>query len=189
MGHETKKMNQIRLKNNYNAFFYGDGVDIGCGRDILDKNIFTNISSVIPYDRPNGDANYCQNLADNSFDFVYSSHCLEHMQDPYIALKNWIRICKINGYIIVAVPHEVYYEKLIWPSRYNPEHTHSFRTEQHTSMPKSIFVKEWLKKFTNTKCISCELILENFNFENFWSDQTLSGATVQIEFVLKKIKD
>ncbi|MEM1724783.1 MAG: hypothetical protein QXW71_03295 [Thermoplasmata archaeon] len=30
-----------------------------------------------------------------SYDFVHSSHCLEHLRDPREGLKNWFRIVDI----------------------------------------------------------------------------------------------
>lgn len=184
---ETQKMNKTRKDKGYDLYFSGHGIDIGCGKDILNKEVFTNIKSIQPYDVSEGDANHCDNIKDNQFDFVYSSHCLEHMNDPKITLKNWIRICKPRGYIIVAIPHEVYYEKMIWPSKHNPNHTWSFRLEEETNMPKSIWVQNFLSNFQNTAIIRCDLYLEKFDFTNFWKDQTRGDAICQIEFVLKKV--
>jgi len=183
---ETRKMNQIRKDKGYDLYFSGTGIDIGCGNDLLDDQVFLNITSIQPYDRLHGDANLIENIQDNTFDFVYSSHCLEHMDNAELALKNWIRICKPGGYIVVAVPHEVYYEKLLWPSYYNPDHKYSFRMEKTTNMPKSIFLKEFFPKFDNVNLVLCELYLVNFDFAKFWQDQTLGNAICQIEFVLQK---
>lgn len=41
---------------------------------------------------------------DNSFDFVISSHVLEHFYNPINALKEWARIAK--EYIFIVVPHK-----------------------------------------------------------------------------------
>lgn len=182
---ETNKMNLIRKENGYDNYFCGHGIDLGCGNDILNANYFNRIISIQPYDVEHGDANHCANIQDNNYDFVYSSHLLEHMRDPALALKNWIRICKSGGYVIAAVPHEIYYEKMIWPSRYNHDHKYSFRLERTTVMPKSIYVPEFLSTF-NAKVVSCELYLLNFDFTKFWEDQTLQDAVCQIEFILQK---
>jgi hypothetical protein len=40
---ETKKLNDYRLKNNYNLYFTGFGIDIGAGDDILSCEVFNNI--------------------------------------------------------------------------------------------------------------------------------------------------
>lgn len=182
---ETSKLNDARLKNGYNEYFSGDGIDIGCGSDVLSKDIFKNITSVMPYDLHEGDALTCHNLDSNRFDFVYSSHCLEHMDDPYKAMENWIRICVENGYIVVAVPHEIYYEKNVWPSQYNNGHKHSFRIESKSSMPKSIHVFEMLNRFENISIVKLGAVLK-FDLSRFWEDQTLNEGICQIEFVIRK---
>ena len=40
---------------------------------------------------------------DNSFDFVISSHVIEHFYNPIAALKEWERVAK--KYIFIIVPH------------------------------------------------------------------------------------
>lgn len=59
----------------------------------------------------------------SSQDAVHSSHCLEHVDDPVLALKEWFRVVKIGGYLIITVPHQFLYErKMTLPSRWNREH-------------------------------------------------------------------
>jgi SAM-dependent methyltransferase len=40
---------------------------------------------------------------DNSHDFVFSSHVIEHIPDPIKALHEWIRVAR--RYVVVVVPH------------------------------------------------------------------------------------
>lgn len=42
---------------------------------------------------------------DNSYDFIVSSHVLEHFWDPIKALNEWMRVIKPGGYIFMIVPH------------------------------------------------------------------------------------
>jgi SAM-dependent methyltransferase len=42
-------------------------------------------------------------LADNSFDFVFSSHVIEHFPDPIKALYEWVRVAR--RYVVVIAPH------------------------------------------------------------------------------------
>jgi predicted SAM-dependent methyltransferase len=109
------------------------------------------------------------------------------MDDPKISLSNWLRICKPGGHVIVAVPHEVYYEKLQWPSRYNHDHKWSFRMEMISPLPNSIWVQQFLSEFAEAEILLCELFLIDFDFSQFWIDQTRQDAVCQIEFVLKKV--
>ena len=98
MGSETNKSYEYRVKKGYGDFFQGRGVDIGCGKAPLSQAVFNGITELVEYDNEEGqsenDGNTCSNLEDGSFDFVYSSHCLEHMDDPYSSYRNWIRTIK-----------------------------------------------------------------------------------------------
>ncbi|PLX78354.1 MAG: SAM-dependent methyltransferase [Desulfuromonas sp.] len=96
------------------------GLDIGFGGDLVSPN-------ARGWDIEHGDAMSLDGLRDESFDFVYSSHTLEHMPDLAMALKNWWRVVKPGGYLILYVPHRDLYEKKIeLPSRWNLDHKHFF---------------------------------------------------------------
>lgn len=43
-------------------------------------------------------------VADKSFDFVISSHVIEHFYDPIAAIKEWVRIARKYVYIICPQP-------------------------------------------------------------------------------------
>ena len=40
------------------------------------------------------------------YDFVFSSHSLEHIANPLKAIKEWLRILKKGGYLIIIVPEK-----------------------------------------------------------------------------------
>ena len=82
----------------------GRGLDIGYGGDLLCAN-------ARGWDIEDGDAMLLSGLPDASFDFVYSSHTLEHMRDLDVALGNWWRVLKPNGYLILCLPHRDLYEE------------------------------------------------------------------------------
>ncbi len=45
----------------------------------------------------------CLPFADKSFDFVISSHVLEHFYDPIKAIREWVRVSR--RYVYMIVPH------------------------------------------------------------------------------------
>lgn len=50
----------------------------------------------------------CIPIASESYDFLVSSHVLEHIANPLKALKDWIRILRPNGFILIVVPDKLH---------------------------------------------------------------------------------
>ena len=91
---ETHKSHERRVREGFfEKYCNGEGLDIGYGADII-------VPGCSGWDLRNGDAQYLTGIEDESFDFVYSSHCLEHMVDVRTSLKNWYRVVKKGGYLI-----------------------------------------------------------------------------------------
>lgn len=92
------------------------GLDIGAGADPLNATFRR-------WDKADGDATFLEGVPDAAFWSVYSSHCLEHLADPVTALRNWWRVLRPGGFLVVVVPARDLYEKRITlPSRWNEEH-------------------------------------------------------------------
>lgn len=43
-------------------------------------------------------------LADGAYDFVLSSHCLEHTANPLAALREWRRVVRCGGHLLLILP-------------------------------------------------------------------------------------
>ncbi len=137
-----------------------------------------------------GDAQYLANVPTGCFDFVYSSHCLEHMVDPRIALRYWLRVLKLGGHLVVTVPDEDMYEQGAWPSTFNDDHKHTFAMFKRTSwLPVSINVLDLLREFEQEVEIArVERLDHSFLPHMPRFDQTRTAfAECGIEFVLRKI--
>jgi SAM-dependent methyltransferase len=48
---------------------------------------------------------------DESQDTVYTSHCLEHISDYRSAIREWFRVLKPGGHLIIVVPHQFLFER------------------------------------------------------------------------------
>lgn len=109
-------------------YFVGHGIDVGSGPDSLARfvRLFPLIRSVTDFDLSDGDAEDLARHPDGRFDFLHSSHCLEHVRDPRRGLRNWARVVRPGGYLIVLIPDEDLYEQGVWPSTFNPDHKHTF---------------------------------------------------------------
>lgn len=190
---ETAKLFDYRCENgHFNKYLHGKGIDIGGGPDclVLPEEIQGDVRL---WDLRDGDAQYVHDFDEETFDFVYSSHCLEHMRDIDIALMNWIRICKVDGYIYITIPHEKYYEKSHWPSLFNSDHKHSFTLDEKTDLPENVVVCDWIKKFDDwIDVVEIKENLRNYDFtKDSQIDQTSNyydKISAQIDIILKKKK-
>lgn len=51
------------------------------------------------------EATHLEGLESSSYDFVLSSHTIEHTANPLQALAEWIRVLKTGGLLVLALPH------------------------------------------------------------------------------------
>jgi len=60
---------------------------------------------------------------DGTVDTVFSSHCLEHIQYDHAAIREWMRVLRVGGFVVCMVPSQALYEKRRYlPSRFNADH-------------------------------------------------------------------
>lgn len=121
-GTTTNSLEWRKKVGDFEKYLRGDGIDIGGGYDVLQ----TPYGSVKNWDVLDGDAKDMLGIPDNTYDFVYSSHCLEHVTDVELAIKNWARILKPGGVFFVCIPDWELYEQENWPSKFNYDHKFSF---------------------------------------------------------------
>ncbi|ACB77221.1 methyltransferase domain-containing protein [Opitutus terrae] len=83
----------------------GTGLDIGAGLWPLPG------ATAVDLERGPGHGRTLDEFADSSQDYVFSSHCLEHITDWRTALASWIRKLKRGGRLFLYLPHP---ECAIW---------------------------------------------------------------------------
>lgn len=64
-------------------------------------------------------------FGDRHSDCVFSSHLLEHIEDHKAALREWWRLVKVGGYLVLYLPHRDLYPRIGEPGA-NPDHKHDF---------------------------------------------------------------
>ena len=185
-----RRCHDIRFTTRY---FVGDGIDIGAGPDSIGyySYMFPGIKSCKAWDLPDGDAQYLESVPDNTYDFVHSSHCLEHLTDPKESLANWIRVLKPGGYLIVMIPDEDLYEQGVFPSTFNTDHKWTFSIHKETSWsPNCISVLSMISAFADSVTpLKIERIDHLYDFSLGRCDQTISPVTeAAIEFICQKKK-
>lgn len=190
---ECSKAIPRRLKDSRFAARYlvGDGVDIGGRPDPLSiyREFFPGITSVRVWDMEDGDAQLMQGVADDTFDFVFSSHCLEHLHDPLEGICNWFRVLKPGGHLVITIPDEDLYEQGVWPSTHNRDHKTSFTVVKEKSWcAASVNVFDLLRVLGAAADIrKIEVIDETYRFDLPRFDQTLTPvAECAIELIVRK---
>lgn len=98
-------------------FCQGKGVDVGAGRWPL--------PGALPIDLADGgDA---MALPEGQFDFVFSSHCLEHLTNPVAALEHWKSRIRPGGVLFLYLPHP---SMEYWLPQNNRKHLHAWQPEE-----------------------------------------------------------
>jgi SAM-dependent methyltransferase len=101
-------------------FCEGVGYDIGCNR--LDW-AFPGAQAI---DLEFNDEWDAYNLPDGAVDYIFSSHCLEHLFDWVGALDYWTSKLKRGGILFLYLPH---YSQEYWRPWNNRKHIHAFVPE------------------------------------------------------------
>lgn len=150
-GNETAKVHH-RIA----PFVYGHGLDLGCGAWPL-KVEKTRENSCLGVDAGYAvwgtagaelicDVTRMPMLANESFDYVYSSHTLEDMIYPEAVLAEWWRLIKVGGKLILYLPLTRNVAKTLgvenWEGYYpnkgeqgaNPAHSHDYSPAEITAM-------------------------------------------------------
>lgn len=190
---EASKSMMRRLHDSRFAtrYFVGEGIDIGAGNDPMSlyREFFPGMRGVRAWDLPDGDAQLLAGVADESLDFVHSSHCLEHMRDPAQALQHWFRVLKPGGHLVCVVPDEDLYEQGQFPSTFNSDHKWTFTLWKASSWcDKSINLFDLLPRLgAAAQPLKVELVDTSFRYQLPRFDQTLTPVGESaIELVLRK---
>lgn len=98
----------------------GIGYDIGCSKK---EWSFPGSKPIdIEFDDP-WDA---YNLPTGEVDYIFSSHCLEHLENWVDALDYWTKTLRIGGVLFLYLPH---YDQEYWKPWNNRKHIHIFNPQ------------------------------------------------------------
>lgn len=188
----SKSISRRLADSNFvNRYFVGHGVDIGGKPDPLRlyQQLFCQMRSVKTWDLEDGDAQVMDGVPDGHFDFVHSSHCLEHLHDPFVGLVSWLRVVRPGGHVVVTVPDEDLYEQGVFPSSFNRDHKWTFTIYKTASWSvRSLNVVDLVCRLGDVaELVRVEQLSSTYRFDLPRFDQTLTPVgECGIEFVIRK---
>ena len=160
MSDESTKTRNVRSSDFIEKYFNKDVLDIGGGNDPVVKHAEV-------FDLKDGDAQHIIKYKEiETYHCVHSSHCLEHMEDVPLALKQWWQLVRPGGYMIIVVPHEDLYEQRCWPSIFNEDHKATFRINQNSSWsPISYDLLELCQNLPDSTVIEIETAIHDLKYD------------------------
>jgi SAM-dependent methyltransferase len=182
MGRETSKARARRAAEGYfERFLVGHGIDIGCGDDPVTPDCLC-------WDREQGDAQELAGLPAECFDWVYSSHCLEDLENPWRAIQRWWEVLRPGGWLLVVVPDEDLYEQGCWPSRFNPSHRWSFTAHKSRSWcPRSLNLADLITVLPEHRLHWLRTCDDGYDYSGGLWDRTAGPAEAHLEALVQKL--
>jgi SAM-dependent methyltransferase len=98
-------------------FCKGNGLDIGSGKWPL--------PGAVAFDMSDGCS--AMELPPGTFDFIFSSHCLEHLHNPIAALEHWKTRINTGGVLFLYLPHP---DMEYWQPQHCRKHLHTWPPAQ-----------------------------------------------------------
>ena len=114
-----------KIRNRIKEWTFGKGLDVGCGLDKISPEAIGIDIAPLPGVNYTLDARDLFIFDDNQFDYIFSAHVLEDLENPEDTLREWLRVLKPGGYLILYLPHKDYYPN-IGKEGANPAHKHDF---------------------------------------------------------------
>jgi SAM-dependent methyltransferase len=124
VGTEARKTYAAKLDNGFIEKYLSGTAILDIGYKGYEEDIVPIVPNAIGIDvgYPGYDGHILP-FPDESQDAVFSSHCLEHVEDARTAISEWFRVLKTDGFLVICVPHQYLYERKSYPpSRWNPDH-------------------------------------------------------------------
>lgn len=146
-------------------FCTGYGLDLGFGGDPITPAA-VRVDAPVPYASTGfapvqlgGDATRLHWFRDGVLDYVYSSHLLEDFDDTETVLREWLRVLKPGGNLIIFCPDEPAY-------RAHCERTGQMYNEHHKHSDFSLrTVKETLQRIGGVKFIHENPLVDIYSWD------------------------
>jgi len=180
VGTESQKTYLDKLQNGFfTKYMTGCGLDIGYAGYTSGAEAILPTAIGIDKDYPGYDLKTLP-FASNTQDYVYNSHCLEHIGDYKQAMQEWFRVLKPKGFMIIVVPHrDLYEKKLKLPSIWNQDHKRFYTPASLlTEIEESLVVNSYRIRFLEDG---------DKGFDYSTAVEKHSGGQYEITIVLEKL--
>lgn len=179
---ETAKAKKRRIKEGWFEKYAPEdksGIDIGCQNDPLNDK-FRKWDFIYG----DSDATFMKGIEQESYFTVYASHVLEHLDDPVTAVRNWFKILKKGGHLIICVPHrDLYEKKKELPSNWNFEHKSFWLPEKGDNKDTYGLKDIVIKSIPNANIVSFRILDEGHTIKE---PSKHSDGEYAIEIIIKK---
>jgi SAM-dependent methyltransferase len=175
---ETNKARPRRVREKFfEKYCQSKGLDIGYGGDLLAENCRG-------WDIEDGNAETLNGLEESEFDFVYSSHTLEHVDDAEATLKVWWKVVRPGGYLILYLPdRDLYERKKTLPSNWNETHKRFFLLDRD-ELPDTVGVIPLIQRaLSGYELVEAKVCSEGYHVT---TPDKQSGGEYSIEVIIKK---
>lgn len=139
-GYEAQKVKYLTI-----PYTRGVGLDVGCGPE----RIWPHAVGIDRYISPkgaavSGDIKKLPMFTEGGADWVFSSHALEDFaeEDTVPILREWWRVIRPGGHLILYLPHEDHYPK-IGEDGCNPAHLRNFNPQNVIDAMTKVAEQEW----------------------------------------------
>jgi predicted SAM-dependent methyltransferase len=138
----------------------GQGLDLGCGRSKIRVDAI-GIDLYSPLADMNCDARLLEQYPSEHFDYVFSSHLLEEIENTEGTLREWLRVLKVGGNLVLYQADKDLYFPLGDP-QCNRSHKHHFCWESLWEIIKGLGGVELVHhgKYPESKEWSFELVIK-----------------------------
>ena len=121
----------------------GIGYDIGCMKPEW------SFPGSTPIDLDFDDEWHATNLPDNKVDYIYSSHCLEHINDWVNVLNYWDTKIKHDGLIFLYLPD------------YSQEYWRPWNNRKHVNILNPTYIKDYFEHLLYSNVFVSNIDLNN----------------------------
>ncbi|MDI6789404.1 MAG: methyltransferase domain-containing protein [Thermodesulfobacteriota bacterium] len=180
-GYEVRK-----VRDRITPYLDGIILDIGCGsekvcREAIGVDLMSKAANI---NLDLSDPHSLKLFGDQSADVVFSAHFLEHIRDFSGALREFWRILKVDGVLILYLPHKNFYPK-IGEFGANPDHKHDFEAEDILSVIREfneIFTIERNEIRAEADEYSFELIIRKGGVAREYAPRDRNNAVIVVRY-------